>query len=68
MSEQARMARALRRYEAIQPLDLLTGKQIAEDIRSIAGDEHLHRRMIASDECLLCGHDRDHPIHTRAEQ
>ena len=57
--------RALRRYAGIQPLDLLSAQDIQADLRAIAGDQHTHRTMIRSDECLLCGHDRRDEVHIR---
>ena len=55
---------ALRRYAGIQPLDLLRAQELQSDLRAIAGDQHVHRAMIRSDECLLCGHDRLDEVHT----
>ena len=61
------MERALRRYAAIQPIDLKSMGEIQNDLRAIAGDRHTHSNMIGSDECLLCGHDLRHEIHRRKE-
>jgi hypothetical protein len=56
--------RALRRYAGIQPLDLLSARDIQADLLAIAGGQHTHRAMIRSDECLLCGHDLRDEVHT----
>lgn len=60
------MERALRRYAAIQPIDLKSMGEVQDDLRAIAGDRHMHRKSIGSDECLLCGHDLRHEVHQRA--
>ena len=56
--------RALRRYAGIQPLDLLSARDIQADLLAIAGGQHTPRAMIRSDECLLCGHDLRDEVHT----
>lgn len=60
---EARLHRAITDYAAIQPLDLLGMAKIQSDLRAIAGEKHVHRKTIGSDECLLCKRDLRHAVH-----
>mgnify|MGYP006180258757 CR=1 FL=1 len=56
-------ARALRQYASLAPLDILSARQIQSDLKAIAGEGHVHRASIGSNECWVCGRDLRDPVH-----
>ncbi len=60
-----RMKEALRTYAAVQPLHSKPPGQLQDDLRAIAGQEHIHVASIGSDSCLVCCCDRRAPVHKR---
>lgn len=58
---------ALLAYAGQAPLDRLSPREIQRDLRAIAGQPHIHRASISSDQCWVCKRDLRDPIHLRKE-
>ncbi len=61
----ARMREALLSYAAVQFLPSKSPGQIQADLRSMAGQPHIHVAMISDSRCLICRHDVHHEVHKR---
>ncbi len=61
-----RMREALLSYAAVQYLPSKSPGQIQADLRSMAGQPHIHVAMISDSRCLICRHDVRHEVHKRA--
>lgn len=58
--------RALRQYADLGMFDGRSMRGIQVDLRAIAGDKHIHRASIGSDECILCCRYLRDEIHLRS--
>lgn len=55
-------------YAGQAPLDLLSPREIQHDLRSIAGEPHIHHASIGSDHCWVCKRDLRDSVHFQSEE
>lgn len=66
--ENDRLKLAIKDFANLHPIDLLSAREVQEQLLFLCGAKHHHVSTIGSDQCFLCKHDLRHEIHLRQEK